>query len=114
MRVDLWVKGSPSQNARGNRPLIRLGFDVAPKHMLKGVYESAMPVGKLQDAADIHLLEAIENGMVCVVFVARVFQAPARFLELDILVLTVSDPRVDGGNPVFKLVFKGGQMFFDG
>ncbi len=72
-----------------------------------------MPVGKLQDAADIHLLEAIENGMVCVVFVAGVFQAPARFLELDIRVLAVSDPLVDCGNPVFKLVFKCGQMFFD-
>ncbi len=109
--------GAPGQNTRGNRPLICFGFNVAAERMLKDVHESALLVHEIQDAADTHLPEIIENGMVGLVFVSGVFQAPARFaalfLDLDILVLASSDPLVDCCNLAFKLTFKGGQMFFD-
>lgn len=84
--------------------------------MLKDFHESALPVDEIQDAADINLLETIENGMIGFIFIIRVYQAPTGFtrFDLDRFVLTVGDPLIDRGHPFFQFTFKGGQMFFDG
>ena len=80
---------------------IRILLGVTSQDVLEGLHEVAVPMDEMQHAADVHLCEAIEHGMVDGFTAPGIAQSPADLpaasCELEVLVGARGDALIDLG-----------------
>ena len=87
------------------------------QNMLEGVHPLALMVDEIQDAANVHLLERIEQWGVGLFRTVRIRQTPASvgavFFDLEVLVFARFNPLIDPIHEGFEFLFQGVKMILD-
>jgi hypothetical protein len=85
--------------------------------VLEGIQEPAAPVDEMDDAADVHLPEPIEDGMIHGFAARRIAERPTDLRtaprDLKVVVLTGGDPLVDLAQAAFQRLLQRPELLGD-
>jgi hypothetical protein len=90
--------------------VIRILLGVTSQNVLEGLHEVAVPMDEMQHAADVHLCEDIEHGMVDGFMATGIAQGPADLPAasgaLEVLVVARDNALIDLGETGFQTLFE--------